>query len=410
MRRSTGLVALKNSIRQKQILKLFFDSQTDLSVSEICRSTQYSHPVVHRHIDELKQRKLVLDAGQGASSGGKPPAVYRLNSELHSVLGINAGPQIVNLVLIDISYRILREETIPNDHFLESTAGLNSFAMKIGEFLQASGHHQDKLLGIGIGLIRAFESPFVDVPQLEKERIHSELGGILEYPLRVGREWDQSVHAESTIGLAKGQKYPLIVNLGWGISVGMMIGGEKYAGFRGHAGDIGHIQVDPAGDLCYCGKIGCLETLASGHALSKMAKEAIRSNHPTLIKSLVGGESERINEGTIVRAAELGDDFSIKLLERAGFYIGDVLASTIKVLDPQSIIITGSLSEAKQFILNPIQTSIERNVMYYTRDDPIRIHVSGLGHQSVAIGSAVPFIKDLYQLDSNEKSLIGSVR
>ena len=91
------------------------------------------------------------------------------------------------------------------------------------------------------------------------------------------------------------------------ISLGIIVEGKRYTGASGRAGQFGHTRVVENGELCHCGKSGCVETAASGHALVKKAKKAISCGQSTLLKDISGKEKDKMKPKKIIEAANNGD-------------------------------------------------------------------------------------------------------
>ncbi len=148
------------------------------------------------------------------------------------------------------------------------------------------------------------------------------------------------------------------------------------------------------GILCTCGKIGCLETIASVPAIARQAREGVEKGNSSLILSLVDDDQERITTGTVIEAARLGDQFSISILTQAGFWLGKGIAHLIQIFNPELIIIGGKVAEAGQFMLAPIQQAI----FTYTNSDissDTEILFSVLGVRAGAIGAAAYALEKL---------------
>jgi len=128
------------------------------------------------------------------------------------------------------------------------------------------------------------------------------------------------------------------LNLGTGLAAGLVLGGRLWRGSRGTAGEIGHIPVDPAGELCSCGQRGCLELLASGSAVARQWP----TEHPRPVQDLF-------------EAAAAGDALAIEVRER---FIDNV-ASAVRVLvltvDVDDVVIGGGITSLGEPLLAAIR-------------------------------------------------------
>src|SRR5690606_30701110 len=113
-----------------------------------------------------------------------------------------------------------------------------------------------------------------------------ELSNALKLPVQI--ENDSSVIAISELhfGAARGLKDVMVVNMGWGIGLGMIVNGRLFRGHNGYAGEFSHIPLSHTNKLCSCGKRGCLEVDASLLVAVENAKQAIAGGSASNLKKL----------------------------------------------------------------------------------------------------------------------------
>jgi predicted NBD/HSP70 family sugar kinase len=146
----------------------------------------------------------------------------------------------------------------------------------------------------------------------------------------------------------------------------------------------------PKGELCYCGRIGCLETVASGNALVKKAITQIKQGKHSLINKIVNGNIEEIKLSSIINAMQLGDQFSLELLEEAGDYIARGISTLLHLFNPEAIIIGGDMAEAGDLLLNTLQQKLNKYVMVQIKKDS-KVILSEL-HQKAGLLGAIPVV------------------
>jgi predicted NBD/HSP70 family sugar kinase len=176
----------------------------------------------------------------------------------------------------------------------------------------------------------------------------------------------------------------------------MILNGQLYKGNSGFSGEFGHIQVDPDGQLCYCGKIGCLETLASGTTMIKRARKEISEGATTVIRTMVGGEFNKITIETVLQAAQRGDQFAIGLLANIGEHLGRGIAVLIHLFNPELIIIGGELTKAENYIVDPIQQNLNKFTIAKIRRDA-QIITSSLGQNAGLMGTVAMVMNKVFQ-------------
>ncbi len=120
------------------------------------------------------------------------------------------------------------------------------------------------------------------------------------------------------------------VTLGTGVGAGIIIDRKLYTGGSGAAGELGHLEVEPGGRRCGCGREGCLEAYASATGMKRSYKK-------------LTGQQER--SGKIVQMARRDDKAAREALRQTGIYLGRGLALLINLLEPQLILFAGGMSQ-----------------------------------------------------------------
>jgi N-acetylglucosamine repressor len=202
--------------------------------------------------------------------------------------------------------------------------------------------------------------------------------------------------AEYRFGAAQGKRDVLVLNLDWGMGLGVITDGKLRIGTSGFAGEFGHIPFIDNGVLCHCGKRGCLETVASGSALARMAREGMQSGQHTLLSELSGQALEKIEPQAIIQAANEGDQYAINILAETGRNLGKGIAILIQLYNPELIIIGGKMAEARQYITTPIQQSINTYCMTQLRERT-EIALSKLGQEAGILGPVATVMERIFE-------------
>ncbi len=199
---------------------------------------------------------------------------------------------------------------------------------------------------------------------------------------------------EMYFGAAKGARNFIYITLSTGIGGGIVIDGEVYAGSLGTAGEIGHMTVDANGLKCSCGNIGCWETLASGTALAREAKQRIKDGAETAILEYAGGDLNEINAEAVHKAAQRGDTLAKELIAQVSYYVGVGLTSLINIFNPELIVIGGGLSNIGDMLLEPAYKLAGERVNK-TAFASVRFARAELGRNSGVIGAAAYAFREI---------------
>ena len=192
---------------------------------------------------------------------------------------------------------------------------------------------------------------------------------------------------ELQFGAGKGARNLIYITVSTGIGGGIIIDGKIYTGFIGTAGELGHMTIEVDGPLCNCGNRGCWESLASGTALAREARQRINERARTSLLDHAGGDPEKVSAEVIHQAAQAGDKLAAELITQTGYYLGVGLANLINIFNPERIIIGGGLSNIGDRLLKPAFKEAERRA-FKEAYRVVRFASPQLGQDSGVIGAA----------------------
>lgn len=144
--------------------------------------------------------------------------------------------------------------------------------------------------------------------------------------------------------------------IGTGVSAGVVLDGRLHRGAHGLAGEIGHVIVEPEGARCACGQRGCLETLVSGSAIARQARDAIAGDRPTTLKD----NPEAITAISVYHAAAGGDEVAGSIVEAVGRRLAWAVHLLVMAYDVERVILGGGVSHAGEAFAQPIQGELDR--------------------------------------------------
>jgi glucokinase len=144
------------------------------------------------------------------------------------------------------------------------------------------------------------------------------------------------------------------LSVGTGISAGVVLGGQLYRGTRGLAGEVGHIVVVADGPVCSCGLRGCLEMLASGPAIARLADDAIRSGRQSTLATC-----PTITAIDVHAAAATGDALAAEIVADAGRALARAIHGLVMTYDVERVIVGGGVAGAGRPFLASIETALD---------------------------------------------------
>ena len=369
-----------------------------ISRKEIAERIGLSAATITGITAELIESDLIFEKEAGDSSGGRRPILLSINPHGGYVVGLKLAEDNITAALLDLEANLIA--THVDDFEKHSTEdAIECLTTAVEDILRNSDLPKEQLIGVGVGL-----AGIVDAEQglLQHSPIFGwhdfnlkeALQNRLEVPVYIDNDVNTLTLTEKWFGTGQGVDHFLTVTIGRGVGLGIVIDGQLYHGSHGGAGEFGHTIIDPDGDVCDCGKRGCLETIVSDPSLMRSAYEAFSS------KRLLHEVSD-ITE--LVKLGEAGDQAVIEIFENAAGALAQGLANLINVLCPQLIIISGEGIRAGDLIFEPMFAVLPKYVMPGLSDH-VDIRIDEWEDHAWARGAAGIVLRDLFESPIHRKS------
>lgn len=375
---------LKNMI----IKSLYFDKA--MSCAELSELFDKSFPSIAKAINELIEEGFVIEQGYAPSSGGRRPLMYAINAHALYILAIAMDQLSTRIQLVDLLNQPVADLMMFELKLADNDDALNVLVDNINNYLDNIEIGKDKIAGIGIGMpgfinpVKGINYTYLDAGFKPQTQYIAEATGLNVY---LDNDSSLIALAEQKFGIAKWQKEVMVINLGWGIGLGMIVNGEIFRGRNGFAGEFSHIPLSDEGSLCECGKQGCLEAEASMLVVLKKAIDGIANGRITSLKYIDTIRSKQMGDA-IMEAANNGDQFAIELFADAGIKIGKALAILIHIMNPQTIVLSGRGAKVGKILLAPIQQALHKYCIPRLSKGT-ELVISDLGFDAELIGAAV---------------------
>lgn len=393
-----GVVEIKNYLNKIKIIKHLYTNSNDTATA-IGYEIGISLPTVNTLLTSLLKSGQVVKQGQGESQGGRKPDLYGLASGSFYILSLDVSKYKVRVAIYNTAHEAVTEIdslkiTLNNEE--ETFREISDFVDKI---ISKSGLNKEAIIAMGISMPGLIDSDKgVNYTYLNfgegslKEKWEKEFG------IKVYIENDARAMtlAEFKFGQNQNYKNVLGVFIGWGIGLGIIIDGKLYRGGAGFAGELGHSPLfESRGITCSCGKTGCLEAVASGTAIVRMAEEAIKLDGTSILSRIVNKSKEAVEPSHIVEAALAGDQRAITIISNAGMDLGQGISILIQLLNPDLIIIGGTVAEANQYLTTPIQQALNLYSMAKSREKS-QLSLYKLGKNVGLLGGVAVVVEKIF--------------
>lgn len=385
------------SYKRKIIRQLYFSNL--ISCAELSQKIGKSLSLTTKILNELITEGVVVETGYAPSSGGRRPLMYSLRADVLYIVSVAMDQFFTRIAVMNMR----NEFVCPVEKFelplADNPTALPTLISKIQSVISRSGISKAKFAGIGIGM-----PGFVDQQHgvnysflpVNGASISEQVTAATGLPCCIENDSGIIALAELRFGAARNRKNAMVINVGWGVGLGIILEGALFRGENGFAGEFSHIPLFDNGKLCSCGKSGCLETETSLFVIVEKAKEGVRAGKVSVLNGLLSGKEEDLENDAngVIQAAGRGDRFAIALLSEAGYNIGRGIAILIHLLNPGIIVLSGRGALAGKIWQAPIQQALNEHCIPRLAVNT-SISVSTLGYDAELIGSAALVMEQL---------------
>ena len=301
-------------------------------------------PIGNPHFNPSRSLARRIDSAYSVAADLEVVSV----SDQRAVFAVDLGGTRMRGALITPEGGVLMRDAVPTQASRGEPAAMRRLAGLLERMTAAMPSVQ--VVGIGMALAGPIDPVAATVhnppnlPTWNGTSPTADLTANVGLPAWVHNDASLAALGEYVYGIGRGMRDLVMVTLGTGVGGGLVLDGRVYGGIRGFAGEIGHLVVEPAGPLCPCGGVGCLEVMASGTALARMARERLERGEESVVRSMVRGDVNRVRAETLVRAEARSDRLAGEVLREGGRYLGVGVASLRSVLDPEMIVIGGGVA------------------------------------------------------------------
>lgn len=385
----TKILDGKNSSLKQRIIGLCINDG-DYSLADLSKELDTSIPTTTKLVGELVDDGLLIEIGKLGTNGGRRPSIFGLNPSAGYFVGVDIRRKFIDFAVTDfkgslIDYRDKVEFTVQN-----SEDSFREMCRMLKKELLETGINPDKVLAYGFNLTGRVNnetgycfSYFIG----EDKPIASVLEAELDKPVYVENDSRAMTYGEYICGTSNGVRNMLYLNVSWGLGMGMIVDGKLSYGKSGFSGEIGHFPLLNNNCICHCGKMGCLETGASGSAVYRIFMEKLKEGRTSTLSDKFN-RGEHIHMEEILAAVNEEDVLAIEVIEEIGTTLGRAIAGLINLFNPELIIIGGLISETKEYLLLPIRSAVQKHSLnIINRDTTIKF--SKLGKKTGTIGSCM---------------------
>lgn len=379
----------RNSFLKKEIIALCINDG-DYSLADLSKELNTSIPTITKLVGELIDEGFLVDMGKQGTTGGRRPSIYGLNPSAGYLVGTEVRRKSISVAVTNFKGQLI-------DYYKEvpfvlknSEESFRELCKLVTDLIEKIGVSHDHVLAYGFNLSGRVnnETGYCFTYFIGEDRpIAAFLEDELECPVYVENDSRAMTYGEYICGVANNEEDMLFINVAWGLGMGMITDGKLSYGKSGFSGEIGHFPLLDNDQMCHCGKIGCLETGASGSAIYRIFTEKLSEGRASTL-------AERFNKGdeitldNILNAANEEDVLAIEVVEEIGTVLGRAIAGLINIFNPELVVIGGTVSNVKEYLLLPIRSAIQKHSLNMVNKDTT-IKLSKLGEKAGPVGACM---------------------
>ncbi len=342
--------------------------------TELMEQTGLSRATVSSVVGELQRQGLVSERRPGGPSGfGRPPGVVALNRSAGLAIAVDVGVRHLAVAVGDLSRRVLAERWVTLPHGHRADAGTALVLDSIDEALSEAEADVDQIVGAAISLAApiAPDSGQLLVPGVlpgwnGRDLAHA-IGVRWDIPVALENDANLGALGEAVFEHGSSSSGLLYVKVASRVGLGLAFGNRIHRGRNGYAGELGHLTVDPSGERCWCGRVGCLELYAGGEGM---------------LGRLSRGRAAITSLGELVSLAGAGDPDVCAVVDEGASVLARGIATLALLLDPERVVVGGELTALGDLLLAPIR----RELASIPFGPTIDIGTAALGERASLVG------------------------
>ena len=328
--------------------------QGALSRADLAKQTGLTRSTISRIVDELSAEKLVHEIAASQNDRGRPGILLSLNPKGGAAIGLEIGVHFISILLTDFFCTPIWQERA----VLENTTAWVDYIHKAEEMIRRAVTIAEQanlpLKGIGVaiwGMVDFNKRVIHFAPNLKWRDVPLEAKwtDLFHVPVYVENDANAAALGEYYFGAGKEIEDFIYLSMDIGIGSGIISKGRLFRGASGYAGEIGHITIDPNGEKCSCGRVGCLETKAGRNVIVRRYQDLSKESDITLEK--------------IIQRGQAGDPIARRIFFEVGEALGTGIGSAINLFNPKGIILGWSLGQAFNQLLPGMESSLQKSCL-----------------------------------------------
>jgi N-acetylglucosamine repressor len=359
-----------------------------ISRAELGKTMGLTLPSVTRLVQDLKNAGVIIETDKGESSGGRQPSLIRVNPDAGVVISLDFSGIELRGAILDAANHCLSVLKQPFQG-MQPVLIQKQVIEICRELISNPIIQQRRVLGIGISVPGTVDTENGIIRDSLNMRLHDFpirdiLSGVFDLPVFIEHDTCTAALAEKYYGAGRGMGDLIYIIVSTGIGAGLIVNQEVYRGATGVAGELGHVIVERDGQVCVCGKRGCLEAVG--------AVPAMLANAQNVLSRRKGASQDILSLNSLIRTAQQGDRLAQAIIQRAADYLAMAISMMVSIVDIRLMVIGGEVVEMGELYFSPLRKSIEK---YRVEGQEIRVVPAMLGENAPLQGVSMIVLQNV---------------
>jgi len=307
--------------------------------------------------------------------------------------GIDIGGTGIKAGVVSTENQILGQAYVPTGAERSWQEVVPDIVHAAEEALKDAGEFMENCISVGIGCpgtIDAQTGTVVYSNNLNWQNVPlaQELHRTFTQPVFISNDANCAALGEVCAGAAKGFQNVFMLTLGTGVGSGIIINGKIFEGGGPGGAEFGHTLLVEDGELCTCGRRGCLESYASATALIRQAKRTAKQAPNSLLCTLCKGDLSRMDGRIPFQAARQGDEAGQRVIREYIKHLAAGIANAVNIFRPQAVLLSGGISKEGTYLTDPLTALVAEEVFGKKNSFLPQIRAAELGNTAGMIGAA----------------------
>lgn len=307
--------------------------------------------------------------------------------------GIDLGGTNIKAGIVDENQRLIAQASVPTQVERPYQEVIKDMADLVTSLLQQKEIAKSELAGIGIGspgMIDAVQGVVVYSNNFGWENVPlvEEMHRYYSCPIAISNDANCAALGEVKAGAARDTKNAILLTLGTGVGGGVILDGKVFEGAHAGGAELGHTTLIYGGELCTCGRRGCVEAYVSATALIRDARRAAENAPESILNQLCEGNMAYMNGKIPFDAVAQGDKTAEQVVSNYITYLGETITNFVNIFRPDVILLSGGVCNQGENLTVPLQEYIKEQCFAGEKAYIPKVVCATLGNEAGMIGAA----------------------